>query len=138
MKTLFRQALAVLVLVYATSGDAAGAIVVSKASPLQSLTADDAPRVFLGLQRNIQGQGVTVLFQRSGPVREEFNQKELGRTGPELSSYHAALVFTGRAVPPVEVSNDDQVKQAVNANPNAIGYISDDAVDDTVKVLLHY
>jgi hypothetical protein len=136
--TFGRQALAMLILAAAARGACAGAIVVAKASPLQTMTMDEASRVFTGRQHNLQSQPVTALWQRSGPVREEFNQKILGRTGPELSSYLAALVFTGRCVAPVELTNDEQVKQTLIANPNDVGYISDEAIDDSVRVLLKY
>ncbi len=138
MRTLLRHALAALVLAAALPAAHAGAIVVSKASAVQTMTAEEAQRVFTGRQRNLNGQTLTVLYQQSGPTREEFNQKILGRTGPELSSYLAALIFTGRAVAATEVDNDAQVKQTLAANPNAVGYISDAAIDDSVRVLLKY
>ena len=133
-----RQALSILMLTAAACSAHAGVIVVSKASSLHTMTPDEAQRVFTGRQHSLQGQTVAALYQRSGPVREDFNEKILGRTGPELSSYLAALIFTGRAVAPIEVANDDQVKQTLAANPGDVGYISDEAVDDSVRVLLKY
>ena len=131
--------LAVALLLFATSAAAqGGAVVVSKTSTLTPMSNDDARRVFLGLQRNVGEQTVTVIFQRTEITREEFNTKVLGKTGSELTSYMAARIFAGRAVPPTEVTGDSDVKRVVNANPGAVGYISDGAVDDSVRVLLRY
>lgn len=138
MNTLLRPWLVLLALAGVATDAGAGAIVVSKASTLQPLTVDEASHLFTGRQRSVQGQTMAILFQRSGAAREEFNTRVLGRTGPELSSYLAALIFTGRAVAPTEVENDDQVKQILAANPNAVGYVTDAAIDDSVRVVLKY
>jgi hypothetical protein len=125
--------------IIAAAGHAqAGAVVVSKSSIPAAMSADDARRIFLGVQRTFNDQAVTVLFQRVGAAREEFNTKVLGKTGSELTSYMVARIFTGRSVPPTEVEGDEGVKRALANNPAAIGYVSDGAVDDSVKVLLRY
>jgi hypothetical protein len=121
-----------------SSGATAGVVVVSKSSPLVPINTDLARRVFLGMQRTIDDRTVTVIFQRDGAAREEFNTKVLGKTDSELTAYMAARIFTGRAVAPLEVGNDDDVKRTLSNNAGAIGYISDKAVDDSVRVLVKY
>lgn len=116
----------------------AGAIVVSKTSPLGPLTAVEAERIFTGLQRTVNGQVVGVIFQSSGATREDFDAKVLGRSSAEVNSYMAAMIFTGRASAPTEVPGDEQVKLMLAAKPNSVGYIKDAHVDDSVKVLFRY
>jgi hypothetical protein len=119
-------------------GACAGAIVVAKSSTISHLSADEASRVFDGLQRHLDGRTVVVVYQSSGPTREEFDGKILGKTTAEVNAYMAAMIFTGRASPPLEVPGDDRVKQAINSRPDTVGYISDSAVDESVRVLLRY
>ena len=138
MKTRQIAFAAALALALFATGVQAGAVIVSKTSPLVPMGTDDARRVFLGLQRNVGDQTVTVVFQRNGAAREDFNNKVLGKNGSELTAYMAARIFAGRAVPPTEVGGDDDVKRILNGNPGAIGYINDSSVDDSVRVLLRY
>ncbi len=116
----------------------AGAIVAAQASPLSTMNSAEAERIFTGLQRTVDGRTIVVVFQNSGETREEFDAKVLGRTTAEVNAYMAAMIFTGRAKAPLEVDDDDRVKQVLASRPNAIGYINDVHVDDSVKVLFRY
>ena len=116
----------------------AGAIVAAKDSPLPPLNADTARRVFLGRTPTINGVDITVIYQQAGDIRTTFETKVIGKTGAELNTYMARLIFTGEAKPPVETLGDASVKLKVNGTPGAVGYISDGAVDASVKVLYTY
>ena len=135
---ILRKLAAILVLVAAAPAAQAGAVVVGANSTLPAMNADEARRIFVGIQRNVNGQTVAVLFQQPGPAREEFDSKVLGMTGADLSAYLAAMIFTGRAVAPTIVPDDAAVKRSVIASPDTVGYVSDAAVDATVRVLLRY
>ncbi len=45
-------------------------------------------------------------------------------------------MFTGKALPPKVGVSEEDVKKAVAANKNAIGYIQMHNVDDSVKVVV--
>jgi hypothetical protein len=131
-----RVAAAMLLLLAGTAQ--ADAIIAAGNSPLQPMTVELARRVFLGIQPNVDGISVTVVFQRGNAIRENFNNRILDNTGTALNSYLAARIFTGRSVPPIEVLDDAEVRRMVASKPGAVGYVSDAAVDDSVKVLLRY
>lgn len=135
-----RQILALLglLLLLDCSPADAGAIVVAKDSPLPTLTADTARRLFLGRTPSINGVDVTVIYQQASDTRTTFETKVIGKTGAELNTYMARLIFTGEAKPPIEALGDASVKTRVNSTPGAVGYITDNAVDSTVKVLYTY
>jgi len=134
---ILRLALAA-VLCAASTGAFAGAIVVGKDSNFQPLTAETAKKMFLGRVPTVGGQEVTVIYQQPGDARTEFETKVMGMTGAELNTYMARLIFTGEAKPPAIAFGDQSVKIKVNSTPGAIGYISDSAVDSTVRVLFTY
>ncbi|KLD78108.1 phosphate ABC transporter substrate-binding protein [Xanthomonas hyacinthi] len=116
----------------------AGAIVAAKDSPVTIANVDEAKKVFLGRQASSGGKTLLLHYQKNPAVRGEFETKVLGKTGADLAGYWSKLIFTGKATAPTEVADDAAVKAKLKGNPAAVGYISDAAVDDSVKVLLKY
>jgi ABC-type phosphate transport system substrate-binding protein len=57
-------------------------------------------------------------------TRERFSQDVLKRSVAAVKSYWQQIIFSGRDVPPVELSNDDDVVRYVHGHPGAIGYVS--------------
>lgn len=125
----FRLMLGALALVAAAQANA-GAIVAAANGKAGPMNAEAAKRAFLGRDASLQ-----VVYQKGGDTRAAFDKTVLGKAGAELSAYWSKLIFTGKAKAPVEVGSDAEVKAKLAANPNAVGYISDGAVDGSVKVL---
>lgn len=113
----------------------AGSVVVAANSKAGPMDAEAVRRVFLGREGTVAGAKALVIYQKDGPVREAFNKAVLEKSGAELTTYWSKLVFTGKARAPAERNGDAAIKAEVAATPGAIGYISDAAVDATVKVL---
>lgn len=68
-------------------------------------------------------------------IRDEFNNKVIGRSSQKVNAYWAKLVFTGKGIPPKEVNSDAETIETVAANADAIGYIDAASVTDSVKVI---
>jgi hypothetical protein len=115
----------------------AGAVVVGASSSQGSLDKTGVQSLFLGRTSTVGGQPAVILFQK-GPVRSDFENGVVGRAGAQLTSHWSRLVFTGRGKAPEELANDAAVKAKVNATPGAVGYISDEAVDASVKVIFQF
>ena len=116
----------------------AGAVVAGKDSPLAAMDSEEVKKVFLGREPQLNGQAVTVVYQKDSPTRTDFETKVLGKTGADLSGYWSKLIFTGKAQAPDEAAGDAGVKAKVGGNPGAVGYLGDGAVDGSVKVLFKY
>jgi ABC-type phosphate transport system substrate-binding protein len=116
----------------------AGAVVVSASSKAGPMNAEAVKRAFLGRQDTIGGAQALVVYQKGGATRAAFEKGVLDKSGADLASYWSRLVFTGKARAPAEADGDAGVKAKVAANPGAIGYISDGAVDGSVKVLFKF
>lgn len=136
MKTLYP--LLVVLLTASPLHAIAGAVVVAKDSPVSVPNVEEAKKVFLGRQTTSGGKTLTLLYQKDAATRTEFETKVLGKTGADLTGYWSKLIFSGKASAPTEVSGDAEVKAKLKSNPGAVGYISDKAIDDSVKVLLKY
>lgn len=119
------------------SVNAAIAVVVHPSNQT-SLTQEDLTRLYTGkLSAFPDGSSaVPVNLADSVPLRSEFDQKALGRSSSQVKAFWSKLVFTGKGTPPKEVGSDNEVLALVANNPNIIGYVSADAVSDSVKVLL--
>jgi len=55
----------------------------------------------------------------------------------QINAYWARLMFSGRATPPRMLPDTSSILQAVSQNRDAIGYVEDDKLSTTVKVLFY-
>jgi ABC-type phosphate transport system substrate-binding protein len=106
-------------------------VIANKANPAAKLTADQLAEVYLG-----RSSELTPIDQpRDAEIRDEFVQKVCGKKPSQYEAVWAKLEFSGKGTRPHVASSSQAVKQAVAADPKAIGYIDKSAVDATVKVL---
>lgn len=114
------------------------AVIVHPDASVGAVTLQEAADVFLGKTREMRdGTMLIPLDQKKNPqVRSEFYLSAAKKTEAQLRAYWARQVFTGQGEPPRSVANDREVKQLVSKNPNMIGYIDADKVDDSVKAVL--
>ena len=82
------------------------------------------------------GTPVTAVDQeQAATVREQFSRAIHGKPAAAVKSYWNQQIFSGREVPPLEKRNDAEVVAFVRANAGAIGYVSDTAPTDGVRVV---
>lgn len=95
-------------------------------------------KLYTGDTRSWPDGGSAVLFDQpeDSTLRGVFYTTVVGRSPAQAKAAWAQLTFSGRATPPKVLDGDAEVKRAVAANRNAIGYIKPSSVDDSVKVLL--
>jgi hypothetical protein len=84
------------------------------------------------------GKRVTILMLAQGqPERAAVLHDVYKMPEDEYEQYFTQAAFVGKvSAPPKDVGSAAQMKQAVAANPGAIGYVKKDDVDDSVKVIL--
>jgi ABC-type phosphate transport system substrate-binding protein len=108
-------------------------------NPSNSSTLDEkiVQRIFLGKDKKFSDGGETIPVNQStdSPLRADFDSTILGRSSSQVSAYWSKLVFTGKGIPPKEVSSDAEIIELVSNNPNVIGYIDSSSVTDAVKVV---
>jgi ABC-type phosphate transport system substrate-binding protein len=114
-------------------------IIVNKANTIDGLSLADAKKVFMGDKTTWpSGKRVTVLMLAQGlPERAVVLRQIYKMPEEDLGQYFTAAAFAGKiSAPPKETATAALMKQAVAANPGAIGYVKKEDVDDTVKVVL--
>lgn len=129
----------VLLIALATSLAASAdvAVVVSASSPIKSLSPIQINDLFLGKTSTFPngGSAVPLDLTEGTPTRDEFYFKLTGKSAAQVKAHWSKLIFTGRGLPPREVANGTEVKRRLAENPNAISYIDEDLVDNSVRVL---
>jgi len=81
--------------------------------------------------------GLTPIDQTVGSaIYVQFYKQAMGRDVAQVKAIWSRILFTGRGLPPKQLPDSAAVKQAIAANPNAVGYIEKSAVDASVKVVL--
>jgi hypothetical protein len=102
-------------------------IVNPAAKPISKAEVAD---LFLG-----RSGGLTPIDQTVGSaIYLEFYRKATGRDLAQVKAIWSRILFTGRGLPPKQLPDSAAVKQAVAADPKAVGYIEKSAVDASVKV----
>ena len=112
-------------------------VVVGAKSPATTLSKDQVAALFLGKSTQLPGAGIPVLYDHleAAEIRQQFYTKVTDKTPSQVKAVWSRLVFSGKGSPPKEVASSADVKKAVSANPDAVGYIEKSAVDSSVKVV---
>ena len=83
------------------------------------------------------GTAATLLhLPRSSAEHQQFCLELLNLTAHQYQSYWSRLVFTGRAQPPREAADADDVRRILQSTPGAIAYLPLDAAQDPGLIIL--
>ena len=113
-------------------------VVVNKDNPIDSITKQQLSHLLLKKRTRWDHNNTSadpVDLDSSSPVRETFSKDVHGRSVSSIKNYWQRQIFSGRGVPPPEVTSDAAVVAYVSSRPGAIGYVSARAQLNDVKVL---
>lgn len=140
MKTITFSMLAAVLLAQACRVGAANAevvVVVSAKSVVGTLTKDQISNIFLGNSLRFPSgeQAIPIDLAEETGQFSQFHSVVTGMTVATLRGHWSKMVFSGRARPPREVSNQNEAIKLIASNPNVIGYIDKSLVDTSIKVV---
>lgn len=137
MKARFLGAMVLALTISAVASAADFKIVANNSVPVTSLSKKAASDVFLKKTTKWEGGAPAVPVDQleSSSARQGFSKSVHGKTAAAVKSYWNQQIFSGRDVPPVEKRSDAEVLAFVRSTPGAIGYVSDGAATDGVRVL---
>jgi len=112
------------------------AVIVS-ANRTTKLSVDEVAQIFLKKRRFWHAGESIVPINRNATstARETFTKLVFHQEARFLQTYWNRQYYEG-ILPPVTLASDEAVKRFVAQEPNAIGYIDEVLVDDTVRVVL--
>jgi ABC-type phosphate transport system substrate-binding protein len=119
-------------------------VIVHPESSVQALTPRQVSDLYLGRSRFIGRQEREATLPTSvyehpadSPVREVFIRSLNGMTLSQLNAYWARLRFSGEVLPPVALTGNAAVIDAVRRDRSAIGYVDASAIGGVpVKIVL--
>jgi ABC-type phosphate transport system substrate-binding protein len=138
MKRLLLTGLTMLCCCQTAAAEGFGiAVVINPENDTQGLTERYIRRIFLSKNKTFpDGSPAAPVVQLGSAEMQQFNSRLMHKSEAELRDYWVKILFTGGGRPPKRLASDEEVKQEVAANINAIGYIQADQVDDKVRVVL--
>lgn len=112
-------------------------VVVSRENPVDSLNVDELRRTFLRQVANWKDGEAVAVFERpsDSPIGREFSQRVLKKTAEELKIYWMELQVTRGIKPPKVLRSANLVKEYLQRVRGGIGYIHENEVDESVKVV---
>ena len=136
MKNFLRSLAALAIISWSGLALAEVAVIVHPSASVDSLTADEISRLFMGKSKSFpNGSPAIALNQDDGSAtRDVFNQEICNKSPSQYKAYWSKLVFTGKGTPPKDSGDDAAVKALVAGNPKMIGYVDASVVDVSVKV----
>ena len=112
-------------------------LIVNNSVPVSSLSKKAVSDLFL--KKTIKWENGTAVMPvdqlDSSNAREGFSKDVHGKPAAAVKSYWNQQIFSGRDVPPVEKKSDAEVLSFVRSTPGAIGYVSEAASVDGVRVV---
>ncbi len=112
-------------------------VIVNNANPVTEMSSDAVARLFLKQSSTFPGGAAATPVEpaKGSAARAAFAKTILNRTVQSLDTYWQQEIFSGRDVPPISRSTDDEVVAFVRSNPGAIGYVSGSSPTPGVKVI---
>ena len=122
---------------FAAGAPAQVVVVGGPRTAVPELSREQAEQLYLGRARTLpDGNAVSLADLPAGPTRDLFYEQLTGKNPSQIRAHWSRMVFTGRALPPREVTDADQLRSLVAADPTLIGYLPAAAADGRVKILL--
>jgi hypothetical protein len=113
------------------------AIVAARQGDITELDRESAEQLYLGRRTTLpSGRAVTLVDLPAGPTRDQFYFQLTRKNPSQIRAYWSRLVFTGRAQPPREAADADDVSRILQSTPGAIAYLPLDAARDPGLVIL--
>jgi len=130
-------AAALLAALAAPAAAASFKVIVNDANPGSSVAKDELRAIFTGKASRWAGgqKADPVDLAPDGPAREAFSEAVLGKPVAAVQSNWQRLIFSGKGVPPPEMATDRDVVAFVRRTAGAVGYVSEGAAVDGVKVV---
>lgn len=110
-------------------------VVVNRDSGVDRLTREEVANLFLGRYGRMPS-GLAALPVDATPDKQAFYERLVGKQLPELQSYWARLMFSGRGSPPRQVDSAEEALEIVRNNKGAIAYVERAKADARVRVVL--
>ena len=135
---LYMLSAAALVLLLSTVVHAAEIAVIVNKNNGNEVSREMVEKIYKGeLTQWPGGSAVVPLDQTdNSSERAAFTSQLLGKTVAAMKALWSIKLFSGKGTPPKVLPSDEEVRNAVANNKNAIGYVKESNANGNVKVVL--
>ncbi len=100
-------------------------IIVNKNNPLDTITKQQVVDLYMGRTPYFPSGGAVMKLDApsTSALRKAFYFTLVNMSLPEINAYWARLMFSGRATPPMQVPQEQDIVKLVSGNVNAIAYV---------------
>jgi ABC-type phosphate transport system substrate-binding protein len=109
-------------------------VVVNPDSGVNRVDREDVINIFMGRYHQLPS-GITAIPVDFQAAKEDFYAQLINKSLPEVNAFWARLVFSGRAMPPLQIRTAEELLAFVARNKGAIGYMHQKDVDSSVRIL---
>lgn len=115
-------------------------VVVNKQNNIDSLSKREVIDIYMGRYITFPDGEVAqpVDLPAESPLKSDFYLQLVNKDEQKINAYWARLLFSGRAKPPISASSVEDALSKLNMSQNSIGYIPEDQLTDTVKVVYRF
>jgi ABC-type phosphate transport system substrate-binding protein len=102
-------------------------VIVNAANSVSSVSRDELSRIFLKKTAAWENgsRALPADLAVSSRVRSRFSQEIHGKDTTAIKAYWQKMIFSGRGIPPVELTSSAEMLAFVAANRGAIGYVAE-------------
>lgn len=112
------------------------AVIVNKSNGVQAISDADLKGIFLGKKTSSEGTRYEVVeMSQDSESKVKFHETITKKSLQQLNAYWSRRVFTGKGEAPYALDDQKRIVEYVGLTPNAIGYVPESAIDDSVKVI---
>ncbi|MDD2775661.1 MAG: hypothetical protein PHU06_06880 [Gallionella sp.] len=113
----------------------AGDIVIIGNSNVGKLDAVSVQRLYTGKAIEMEGSHITAVNLTSGSLRDRFLRRFLNQDDNKYIAYWTVRRFSGKGIPPQELSSTADVINFVKSTPGGIGYIDESEIKPGMNVV---
>ena len=115
-------------------------VVVGKNNSINSLSKTQIIDIYMGRYSTFpNGIAAKPLDRIAGsPEKQQFYQALVNKNEAKINAYWARLLFSGRASPPSNFATDTEMLEELRSSAQAIGYVLESEVDDSMKVVYRF
>lgn len=135
-----RLLLLLLILPTASVALADPVVVVPAAQSLRQLSREEVTNIFLGRFRALpDGATAEPIDQPAGSaLRGSFYRALVNKDAASIDAYWSRLHFSGKASPPLQVSDPGEVIRQLFSRPGAIAYLDRQQVDGRMRIVFEF
>jgi len=108
-------------------------VAVNASTGISGMDAREVRKLFLGKSRRLS-DGSTAVLARYSPLDSAFNRHSLGRSDAQVGAAWSRLRFSGRSLPPEELSSLAALIDWLGGTPNAVAYLPASALEGNASV----